>query len=112
MEYPEEFDENDRILRDTILQPLLSCQEQEEKFSSRERSATGSFNDEFGMDSLRNRRQEENEFEKQTGISWFIMHSWFNKKRQKVIRLHLSRCIAKFLKPEVLLNYEEYKDFT
>ncbi|CAP34970.1 Protein CBG17138 [Caenorhabditis briggsae] len=36
MEYPEEFDENDRILRDTILQPLLSCQEQE-KFSSRER---------------------------------------------------------------------------
>ncbi|CAP34971.2 Protein CBG17136 [Caenorhabditis briggsae] len=57
-------------------------------------------------------RQEENEFEKQTEISWFIMHSWFNKKRQKVIRLHLSRCIANFFKPEVLLNYEEYKDFT
>ncbi|CAO4366456.1 unnamed protein product [Caenorhabditis nigoni] len=31
MEYPKEFDENDRMLRDVILQPLLSCQEQEGK---------------------------------------------------------------------------------
>ncbi|CAO4384407.1 unnamed protein product [Caenorhabditis nigoni] len=29
MEYPEEFDENDRILRDTILQSLLKCQQEE-----------------------------------------------------------------------------------
>ncbi|PIC12633.1 hypothetical protein B9Z55_028287 [Caenorhabditis nigoni] len=31
MDYPKEFDENDRMLRDVILQPLLSCQEQEGK---------------------------------------------------------------------------------
>ncbi|CAO4384406.1 unnamed protein product [Caenorhabditis nigoni] len=34
--------------------------------------------------------QEKNELEKKTGISWFIMHSWFKKKRQEIIRLHSS----------------------
>ncbi|ULT93719.1 hypothetical protein L3Y34_003304 [Caenorhabditis briggsae] len=53
-------------------------------------------------------KQEENELEKTTGISWFIMHPWFKKKRQEVIRQHLGGSIAN-LPTEMMMLKAHYR---
>ncbi|PIC32356.1 hypothetical protein B9Z55_012717 [Caenorhabditis nigoni] len=53
-------------------------------------------------------KQEENELEKTTGISWFIMNPWFKTKRQHVIRQHLGGSIAN-LPTEMMMLKAHYR---